>query len=151
MRRYRDRVEEIVMKSIGAALLLLAMAPGAPEEAPSSHAAPAHERVEMAQADLADSRIARLLVGNSIVHQNFGCAFYRPDGTMVQYSRSGESREGKWRVRDDVYYSSGQCGRSGCWLTGYFPNLVFKRLDGAYEQPVIVILGNYCEKNGLFS
>ncbi|MEC9343518.1 MAG: hypothetical protein VYD64_06700, partial [Pseudomonadota bacterium] len=97
------------------------------------------------------SRIGRLLGGNSIIHPRFGCAYYRPDGTKTQYLRSGDRLEGRWHVQDDIYYSDGQCGGTGCRLIGQYPNLTFRRLDGNYQQPVIVIHGNYCEKNGLLS
>ncbi len=100
---------------------------------------------------LSSTRIGKILSGNSIVHPVFGCLFYRPDGTTLQVARSGATLEGRWRVRGDVYFSSGQCGRAGCHLVGQYPNLVFRRLDGGYEQPAHLILGNHCEKNGLFS
>ncbi|MCG6858341.1 MAG: hypothetical protein LJE67_09760 [Salaquimonas sp.] len=101
--------------------------------------------------DASQTRIGKLLAGNSIIHPNFGCAYYRPDGTMTQYGRSGQTIEGKWQVRGDTYFSSGQCGREGCQITGQYPNFTFRRLDGEYSQPVILIRGNYCEKNGIFS
>ena len=95
--------------------------------------------------------IRHLLSGNSIVHPNFGCAFYRPDGTTLQVGRSGLSVEGRWRVRSGLYYSTGMCGGLGCRITIHYPSLTFRRVDGKYEQPALLIRGNYCEKNGLFS
>lgn len=83
---------------------------------------------------LSSTRIGKMLSGNSIIHPAFGCVHYRPNGTTLQVSRSGTTLEGRWRVRGDVYYSSGECGRTGCRLVGQYPNLVFRRLDGAMSS-----------------
>lgn len=104
-----------------------------------------------AAAGLSGSELKSLLAGNSIVHPDFGCVFFEPDGTMRVVNRSGEVAAGKWAVRGDLYFSSGQCGVTGCSVSGRFPSFTFRREDGGYEQPVIMIHGNYCEKDGIVS
>lgn len=96
-------------------------------------------------------QLRRMLSGNSIINPEFGCVFYRPDGTTLTVAQGGQTAEGEWQVRGDRYYSSGQCGEIGCRLTGSFPSFTFQREDGGYEQNVILILGNYCEKDGIVS
>ena len=98
-----------------------------------------------------ETRIGKMLAGNSIIHPTFGCVFYGKDGTTLQFGQGIEPIKGKWAVEGDIYYSTGQCGRSGCELIGDVPNLTFRRLDGKYEQPAILIRGNYCEKDGILS
>ncbi len=100
---------------------------------------------------LSGSEITRTLAGNSIVHPNFGCVFYRADGTTLQIAAGGVSQEGEWSVTGDLYHSSGACGEVGCTLSGTHPSYLFRRADGGYEQDVILILGNHCEKNGVIS
>ena len=100
--------------------------------------------------ELAGEQIRNTLAGNSIVHPDFGCMFYRPDGKTDMYFQE-QLEHGTWEVRGDLYYSSGQCGEIGCHLSGTYPELIFRRIDGDYEQPVILILGNHCKKDGIVS
>ena len=58
---------------------------------------------------------------------------------------------GTWRVDGDLYFSSGQCGEVGCRFYGEYPSYVFRRIDSTYEQPVILIPGNHCERDGVLS
>jgi hypothetical protein len=124
------------------ALAFLACLPSHAQTGPSSLPA---------DAPLPGAEIARTLSGNSIVHPNFGCVFYRPDGTTLQVGQGGLRAEGKWEVEGDLYFSSGSCGTAGCSLAGRFPSFVFLRTDGGYRQEAIVILGNHCEKDGVVS
>lgn len=94
--------------------------------------------------------IRHALAGNSIVHPDFGCVFFRPDGgTEIRFQESLAT--GFWEVRDDLYFSSGRCGEVGCRLTGVYPELKFRRVDGEYEQDAIVILGNHCKRDAAVS
>lgn len=101
--------------------------------------------------EMSGDRLTKLLSGNSVIHPEFGCLFYRPDGTTLTVTQDGQKLDGRWSVRGDLYYSSGQCGEIGCSLTGAFPSFTFRRQDGGYEQPVMLILGNHCEKDGIVS
>lgn len=101
--------------------------------------------------ELNGARIRQLLSGNSIIHPGFGCVFFRRDGTARIVGQGGVAGEQRWEVRDDLYYSTGQCGIVGCRLTGEYPSFTFRRTDGGYEQPVILVRGNHCEKNGIIS
>ncbi len=100
---------------------------------------------------LSGAQMRTILSGNSIIHPNFGCLFFLPDGSTRQVNQSGDLTTGRWTVRDDTYYSTGQCGTTGCSISGEYPSLTFRRSDGGYEQPVTVIRGNYCEKDGIVS
>jgi hypothetical protein len=102
-------------------------------------------------AQLSGSEVRALLAGNSIVHPDFGCVFYLPDGSMHVVSLAGDVTTGKWAVRGDLYFSSGRCGVTGCIISGEYPSFTFRRADDGYEQPVILIRGNYCEKDGVVS
>lgn len=104
-----------------------------------------------AAAGLSGGELRSVLEGNSIVHPDFGCVFFGPDGSTRVVSRSGDVAIGTWAIRGDLYYSSGQCGTTGCSVSGRFPSFTFRREDGGYEQPVILIRGNYCEKDGIVS
>ena len=94
--------------------------------------------------------IAALLEGNSIIHPDFGCVWYRDARSSVSYVGDQEI-VGQWSVRGDLYHSSGQCGEIGCQLAGEGDSYVFIRTDGQYRQPVLVIKGNYCRKDGIIS
>ena len=96
-------------------------------------------------------QIRQTLSGNSIIHPDIGCVYYRPDGTTRIVGQGGLYSNGKWGVRGDLYYSSGQCGTTGCRLTGSYPSFTFQRTDGGYAQKVMLIRGNYCEKDGILS
>ena len=102
-------------------------------------------------ATLSDSEMRAALSGNSIVSPDFGCLYYDPSGKSVTVLQSGDKIDGRWIIRDGLYYSNGQCGLTGCTLDGEWPSLTFNRTDGGYSQPVIVIKGNYCEKDGIVS
>lgn len=93
----------------------------------------------------------KLLTGNSAIHPAFGCLYFRDDGVTVQLPRGGEPRHGRWGAMEGLYYSSGQCGTIGCKIEGEFPELVFKRVDGGYKQPAMIVPGNHCEKNAVFT
>ncbi|MFZ1815300.1 MAG: hypothetical protein WBO55_18315 [Rhizobiaceae bacterium] len=95
--------------------------------------------------------IRSVLEGNSMVHPNFGCVFLQKDGTFTHVAQSGEKSRGDWGVRGELYTSSGQCGSSGCQLSGTWPEYTFNRIGGGYSQTVIVIQGNHCEKDGIVS
>lgn len=103
-----------------------------------------------AAAELTGPQIVDVLLGNSIVHPEFGCAHYRDARTSVQV-QNGEERLTNWSVTGNLYRSSGQCGEIGCTLSGTFPAYIFRRTDGGYSQPVIVVKGNYCRKDGTIS
>lgn len=104
-----------------------------------------------AATQLSGEQMRAVLTGNSIVHPDFGCVFYGADGSMRLVSLAGEVATGTWEVRGDLYYSSGQCGTSGCSLDGEYPRFTFRRTDGGYEQAVVLIRGNYCDKDGIVS
>jgi hypothetical protein len=94
--------------------------------------------------------IRHALSGNSIVHPDFGCVFFRPDGGTEMHYQDMTDR-GFWEIRNNLYISSGRCGEVGCKLSGAYPELKFRRVDGEYEQDAIVILGNHCKKDGIVS
>ena len=100
--------------------------------------------------ELNGAQIIEMLTGNSIVHPDFGCAHYPREGRTVHYL-DGSILEGDWSVRGDIYYSNGQCGLTGCRVTGAFPEIVFRRLDGRYVQPAQIVKGNYCKRDGVIS
>lgn len=100
--------------------------------------------------ELDGAGIRDLLTGNSIVHPDFGCVFYSDASTSVSYVE-GQEIAGQWSVKGNLYFSSGQCGEIGCILDGANQDYVFRRLDGQYTQPVVVIEGNYCRKDGVIS
>ena len=101
--------------------------------------------------ELSGEEMRSILTGNSIVNPDFGCVFYAADGTTRIVGQGGDLAIGSWAWEGDLYYSSGQCGVAGCVLSGDYPAFTFRRTDGAYEQPVILIRGNYCEKDGIVS
>jgi len=106
----------------------------------------------LAAAELKGEEMRSTLTGNSIVNPDFGCVFYQADGTTrIVGQAGGEVAIGNWAVKGDLYYSSGQCGLAGCSLSGDYPDFTFRRTDGGYEQPVILIRGNHCEKDGIIS
>ena len=94
--------------------------------------------------------ISDVLVGNSIIHPDFGCVHY-PDSRRSLIYVGDMRREGEWSVRGGLFYSSGQCGKIGCRVTGSIPNIVFERLDGGYTQSAMVMKGDYCKKDGIIS
>ncbi|MEZ5800656.1 MAG: hypothetical protein R3D29_09530 [Nitratireductor sp.] len=100
---------------------------------------------------LSEPEMRSVLSGNSIISPDFGCVYYDPSGKSVSVIRSGEKFDGRWIIKDGLYYSNGQCGLTGCTLDGEWPSFTFNRTDGGYTQPVIVIKGNYCEKDGIVS
>lgn len=101
-------------------------------------------------AELDGGGIRSLLTGNSIIHPDFGCVHYPDASTSVSYS-GGQEFTGAWSVKGNLYFSSGQCGEIGCILEGNAPEYVFRRVDGQYSQPVVIMKGNYCRKDGVIS
>jgi hypothetical protein len=99
---------------------------------------------------LSGDEIRRALTGNSIVSPDFGCVHYVKDGVSNLFA-SGQVQAGTWRIDGNLYFSSGRCGDVGCQFFGEYPSFVFRRVDGSYEQPVILILGNHCERDGILS
>lgn len=93
----------------------------------------------------------KLLSGHSAMHPAFGCLYFRDDGVTIQLPRGGEPREGRWGAKEGLYYSSGQCGTIGCKIEGKYPELIFKRVDGGYKQPAMLVPGNHCSKNATFT
>lgn len=90
---------------------------------------------------------AELLPGKSAMHPSFGCLYYREDGVSIQLRLGGVPGEGRWKVQNGLYYSTGQCGTIGCRIEGQYPNIVFRRVDGGYSHPATLLPGNHCEKD----
>jgi hypothetical protein len=101
--------------------------------------------------ELSGNQIREILTGNSIVSPDFGCVHYQPGGGTMSVDQAGNLNSGRWGVRGDLYTSSGRCGEAGCAVSGAYPDITFRSLDGDYVQPVVVIKGNFCEKNAVIS
>ncbi len=101
--------------------------------------------------DLDGGQIRQMLSGNSIVSPTFGCLFYDPRGKTTTVDLSGDMTSGTWAVNGKLYISSGRCGLAGCTISGTYPDIIYRSLDGQYVLPVTVIKGNFCQKNVVVS
>lgn len=99
---------------------------------------------------LTGEEIRQTLTGNSIISPDFGCVHFAREGVANLFTY-GQVSEASWRIDGNLYFSSGQCGEIGCQFFGDYPSFVFRRVDGSYEQPVLLIIGNHCERDGIFS
>ena len=100
---------------------------------------------------LSGSQIKTMLSGNSVVDPGFGCVYFDPAGDTNIVTLNGVERQGRWGVLGDLYYSNAACGVDGCNLKGSYPNFVFERTSGGYSQPVLLLQGNHCDKDGTVS
>lgn len=107
--------------------------------------------ITVSAGELGGGRIRDVLAGNSIVSPDFGCVHYSLDGKTTTVDFAGNLYSGTWDIKDDLYLSSGRCGEAGCTVSGSTPNITFRSLDGEYVQPVVVVKGNFCEKNAVIS
>ncbi len=102
-------------------------------------------------ADMDGKQIRQTLSGNSIVSPSFGCLYYSPDGKTSTVNSSGDMFAGTWGINGNLYISSGRCGLAGCHVSGEYPEITYRSIDGEYVLPVTVVKGNFCQKNVVVS